>query len=160
MYNQYLKIKQSKIGKSVFCNMDIPANVPILEFGGEVYNKDIPPDQDVLQIGPNIYLSPSGNIGDKIKHSCNPNCHVHIVGTRAFLYSTYVIVANSELTFDYSTNSTDTIDSWQMQCNCGSFNCRKVISGFQYLTDPIKEEYKQKGLIPLFMIHNIFMKNK
>ena len=158
MYTQHLKRKQSKVGLGVFTDMNIPANVPILEFGGEVYNKEIPPGQDVLQIGPNIYLSPSGNIGDKVKHSCSPNCHVHIVGTRAFLYSTYVIVADTELTFDYSANSTDTTDSWQMQCNCGSFNCRKIISGFHYLSDSVKDEYKQKGLIPLFMTHNIFMK--
>lgn len=158
MYNQHLKIKPSKNGKGVFTEIKIPANSAILEFGGSFHDNKSPPGPDVLQVGPNIYLSPSGNIGDKVRHSCNPNCYLHIVGGRAFLYSLYVIIANTEITFDYSTNSTDAKSDWQIQCTCGSFNCRKVISGFSYLTDEQKEDYKKRGLLPLFMTHNIFMK--
>jgi hypothetical protein len=157
MYDNNLQIKSTKTGKGVFTNIQIPINSPILEFGGEL-NIEKNPSQDVLQIGPNFYLSPSGNLGDKIRHSCNPNCYLHIVGQRAILYSAYVIQADSELTFDYSTSSTDTTDTWQMNCQCGSYNCRKIISGFDYLNDDIKTDYKSKGLIPLFMNHNIFMK--
>jgi hypothetical protein len=70
----------------------------------------------------------------------------------------YVIRAGSEITFDYSTSSTDTLDKWQMNCNCGAVNCRKVISGLQYLDESLKEEYKKKGMIPLFLTHPIFLK--
>ena len=76
---------------------------------------------------------------------------LHIVGKRAFLYSLYVIKANSELTFDYSTSSTDTYDTWKMNCKCCYIKCRKVISGFDYLSDEIKEKYKEKNMIPLFI---------
>jgi len=158
MYNQNLSLVLTKTGVGVFTNIKIPANSIVLEFGGDLHDNKKIPQPEVLQIGPNYYLSPSGNIGDAVRHNCNPNCYLHIVGKRAFLYSTYVIEPNTEITFDYSTSSTDTLDSWTMQCNCGSFNCRKVISGLQYLDPLLQEEYKQKGIIPLFMITNIFMK--
>jgi hypothetical protein len=158
MFVQHLKLQPNKNSKGVFTNIKIPANSIILEFGGDLHDISKLAGPDVLQVGSNFYLSPSGNIGDKIRHSCNPNSYLHIVGQRAFLYSIYVIEPDTEITFDYSTNSTDTLDTWQMQCTCGSFNCRKVISGFHYLNETQQEEYKNKGLVPLFMTTNIFMK--
>jgi hypothetical protein len=158
MYIQHLSLVKTKNGEGVFTNIQIPANSIILEFGGELHDPKKAAGPEVLQVGPNYYLSPSGNIGDNIRHSCNPNCYLHVIGKRAFLYSTYVVEPNTEITFDYSTNSSDTLDTWQMQCNCGAFNCRKVISGLDYLSEQQKEEYKKKGLIPLFMTINIFMK--
>lgn len=161
MYTSHLKIKPVNTGKGVFANIQIPANIPILEFGGDLNaTQDVSQDvsQDVLQIGPNFYLNPSGNIGDKVRHSCNPNCYLHIIGKRAMLYSAYLIQPESELTFDYATSSTDNLDKWKMDCKCGAYNCRKVISGLHYVSPAVQEEYKTKGLVPLFMTHSIFMK--
>lgn len=156
MYKQYLL----RDNKKVITTMDIKPNMPILEFSGSIFKeKDLPADaKDYLQIGPNIYLGLSGDIEDKIRHSCNPNCMLHIVGNRAILYSLYLIPANMELTFDYSTSSTDTYDKWKMDCKCGQFNCRKLISGFDYLEEDKKAEYNKKGMIPIFIANPIFMK--
>ena len=41
-----------------------------------------------------------------------------------------------------------------MECKCGSFNCRKVISGFAHLSEELQKEYKffkQYGGIKKFM---------
>lgn len=161
MYNEYLKVLPCKNGKGVFTTVDIPANVPIIEVTGTVYaEKDLPDPNHpaLLQVGPNIFIGPSGTTDDYINHSCNPNCLLHIVGNRAIVYSMYVIKAGNELTFDYSTSSTDTHDKWKMECNCEDYNCRGVISGYQYLDAKLQEEYKKKGMIPIFLTNPIFMK--
>lgn len=165
MYNSHLKLATSSFagGLGVFTTVDIPANAPIYELTGNVLSESElvdPNDPAVLQIGNDLFLSPSGEIDDRINHSCNPNCKLNIVGKRAFIYSAYVIKAESELTFDYSTSSTDTYDTWKMDCKCGNFICRKVISGFDYLDESLKEEYKRKGMVPIFISNPNFFKKK
>lgn len=158
MYNGYLTVRPNKNELGVFTTVDIPARTPIIEYTGDFFNSDNIPGPDVLQIAHNLYIGPSGNADYVINHSCNPNCFLHIIGKRAILMSLYQIKHGSELNFDYSTTSTDTLDEWKMDCNCGSFNCRKVISGFQYLDTKQQEEYKKNGMIPLFITHKIFIK--
>jgi hypothetical protein len=161
MYNKHLVVKPNKTGVGVFTTVEIPAGEPIIEVTGQVYTEEKLPDPNdpaLIQIGPNIFIGPSGTIDDFIGHSCSPNCLLRAVGNRAIIYSMYVIRANTEITFDYSTSSTDTLDKWQMNCNCGAFNCRRVISGYQYLDENLKEEYKKRGMIPLFLTNPIFLK--
>jgi hypothetical protein len=161
MYYAYLKVTDSKNGKGVFTSVEIPANTPILEVRGQiVLEKDLGnlDPAYVLQVGPNSYIGPSGGVDDYVNHNCSPNCYLHIVGNRAILYSLYVIPKGAELTFDYSTSSTDTLDVWKMDCKCSSFKCRKVISGFQYLDENLKKEYIDKGMVPMFMTNPIFRK--
>lgn len=162
MYLTYLKRIPIGKRKGVITTTAIPANVPVCEIKGDVLTVDklsaIDKPEDALQIGPDVYLGPTGQITDHIRHSCNPNCMIHTVGNRTILYSMYVIKANSEVTFDYSTSSTEGLDSWQMECNCGSFNCRKTISGFYHLEDKLQEEYKIKGIAALFIREPIFLR--
>jgi len=162
MYSKYLHTKSTQKGTGVFTKISIPANAVILEFTGDIIPKEQTTFQpsDVLQVGSNRVIGPSGAIDDFINHSCNPNCLVYIVGNRAFLYSLYEIPVNSELTFDYSTSSTDLISEWRMDCKCGSYNCRKTISGFQYLDEDLKKEYIQKGMVPVFITNPNFYQKK
>lgn len=157
MYDKYIKYIPKK---GVFTQTDIPANIPICEFKGSVYTDyqllNQPNKNDFLQIGPNTYLSPSGNVDDHIRHSCNPNCVIKPAGCRAILYSLHFIKADSEITFDYSTTSTDTLDSWSMKCNCGSYNCRKIISGFHLLNPELQKDYNNKKITALFIRNPIF----
>jgi SET domain len=160
MFTQYLKVAKSKIGEGLFTTIEIPTDVPIEEPHGKIYTAQEmpdPSDANVLQVGPNDYLNISGSLR-YINHSCDPNCRFSVVGNRAVLYSLYVIPANAELTFDYSTTSTDTHETWKMNCICGSHKCRKVISGYQYLDPSLQEEYKKKGAIPLFITFPVFQK--
>lgn len=160
MYNSYLKIGDGKIGKGIFTTIEIPANVPIAEANGPTHQySKVPTDPNLLQVGVDIFMASSGNmLPDYINHSCDPNCRFHMMGNRAILYSLYVIPAKAELTFDYSTTSTDTHETWQMPCACGSNKCRKTISGYQYLSPELQEEYKGKGMIPLFITTQMFQK--
>jgi uncharacterized protein len=161
MYKQYLSIKPAKNGYGVFTSIEIPAAVAILEVTGTIYAEQDVPDPTnpyLLQVGPNVFIGPSGTFDDFINHSCDPNCRVRISGNRAIIFSLYVIRAGMELTFDYSTTATDTLEKWQMNCNCGSVKCRKVISGFQYLPTSLQEEYKGKGMLPLYITSSILRK--
>jgi hypothetical protein len=163
MYNKYLKVEKSKTnGNGIFTTIEIPAGVPIAEALGPVFAEgDLPDPKDpsILQIGTNTYMASSGGLlPDNINHSCDPNCTFQVIGNRAILFSLYVIPAGAELTFDYSTTSTDDLEKWQMKCTCGSNKCRKVISGYQYLDPSLQEEYKKKGMIPLFITFPVFHK--
>lgn len=155
MYKQYLKSEPSKMGgRGTFTTTEIPAGQPIMEIVGPVMlDREIVVDDYsmYLQVGPNTFIGMSGDVDDTINHSCDPNCYVHVVGNRAILYSLYVIPSGAELTFDYSTTSTDTHSTWKMDCKCGSFKCRKVISGYQYLSDEIKANYLKRNMVPLFI---------
>lgn len=164
MYNKYLKVQQSKTGAmGTFTTIDIPANVPIIEITGTIYtDKTLPDPNDptVLQVGPDTFIGPSGGCDDSIQHSCDPNCLIHVVGNRAILYSMYVIKAGMEITFDYSTTSTDTLDTWKMDCKCGSVNCRKIISGFQCLDEKTKKEMLDKNIVPIYIARPGFIQKR
>jgi hypothetical protein len=163
MYKQYLEIKNCKNGKGLFTTVQIPANSMILEVTGSVWSDKEVPDMNhpaLLQIGPNSYIGPSGEGDDYINHHCDPNCWMNIVGNRAFLYSLYVIPIDAELTFDYSITSTESYDSWKMNCNCGSYKCRRVISGAQYLDTPLIEKYRSKNMLPLYITNPGMMQSR
>jgi hypothetical protein len=160
LYKQYLKVAPSKTGSGVFTSVRIPAKSPVIEVTGDLFTSATADHNHpaLLQIGSDTYLGPSGDVDDYVNHSCNPNCFLHVVGNRAILFSLYDIPIGSEITFDYSTTSTDSLEQWKMECQCGDFNCRKIISGFHYLPPTLVEEYKKNGIIPLFMKDPIFMK--
>ena len=160
MISQYLEIKDLKNGeKGIFTKIFIPKNKSIIEVSGEIHTEKTMPDPNHpawIQITNKLFIGPSGGKDDYIRHNCNPNSYLHVVGKRAIVYSLYDILPNSEITFDYSTTSTDTLDTWKINCNCGSYNCRKIISGYQYLDENLKKEYENKGIVPLFITNGIF----
>lgn len=159
MYESYLKVQSVKTGVGIVTNVKIPANVPIIEALGKVLTLDQLPnlnDPALLQVGPNTYMCGTGRlVPDYINHSCDPNCYFHIVGNRAILYSLYIIPVGSELTFDYSTTCNESPEQWKMNCSCGSYKCRKEISGFQYVNSVIQNQYKEKNILPLYITTQI-----
>lgn len=154
-YSKHLEIRANKIGHGLFTTVSIPSNTPIIEALGKVLTTNELPDpnnQNLLQVGPNTFMCSTGHlVPDHIHHSCDPNCYFHVVGNRAILFSMYLIPTNSELTFDYSTTSTESKKQWNMKCNCESFKCRKEISGFQYLDESTQMFYKNKGILPIYI---------
>jgi len=160
MYKQYLKVGSSKTGQGVFTTIKIPAKQPVIEVTGDVFSNETADHNHpaLLQVSSNLYIGPSGGPDDYINHSCNPNCFLHCIGKRAILFSLYDIPADTEITFDYSTSSTDNLDKWKMDCLCGDPNCRKVISGFQYLSPEKVKEYTEKGIVPMFLRNLDFAK--
>ena len=159
MFNNAIRKQKINDTTIIVSTMEIPKNTPIIEITGNLYKKDNKPQNAdlYLQVSNQWFIGPSGGLDDVIRHSCNPNCYLRIVGKRAILYSIYNIRSGVELTFYYSTSSTESIGEWKMECHCGSYNCRKIISGFQHLDIKLQEEYKKKGMIPLFITNPMFI---
>lgn len=148
-FNSSLKLVETKGKKSVFSKVKLNKNLPIYEFTGSLVTLDEITDHSYyLQISPISYMGPSGDYDDYINHSCNPNCYIHIVGNRAFLYTLNVILPNTEITFDYSLTSSLSKDIWNMSCTCNHFLCRKEISGYQYLPKDLKLKYEKLNIVP------------
>lgn len=154
VFHQNLKVVETNRGKGVITLADVPINTVIFEFKGSFFTKEtlVHESPYFLQIGANKFLGPSGDYDDYINHSCNPNCGLRIVGSRAFLVSLHHISVSTEITFDYSTSSNDTLDEWKMECKCGAFKCRKNISGYQYLDKALKENYEKLGVVPSYLV--------
>jgi uncharacterized protein len=75
-------------------------------------------------------------------HSCNPNClpldETHWVAERD-------IKAGEELTIDYATFDSNIYECIQI-CFCGSTNCRKYVTRYDYRLKELQERYKDKFL--------------
>lgn len=139
-----IELKNAKI----VAKSNIIANSPIIELIGEL--SSLPFEEADLQIGNSLYLKPTGGIIDAIKHSCNPNAYLYIIGKRVFLYSLFNLKEGMEITYDYSLSSTDDENTWSMSCNCGVY-CRKKVSGFQTLSKEIKDKYIKLGIVPIYL---------
>lgn len=77
-----------------------------------------------------------------VNHSCDPNAGVRNDG---ILFALRPIATDEEITFDYSTSVNET--HWSMECQCGSPNCRGVITDFQSIPHDRKEYYREKGAL-------------
>ena len=105
---------------------------------------------NLLQIGTNLYLDLTGYSSYFINHSCTPNCFIRVVANTAFLLSLLPIKEGDELTFDYSSTSTEDHTTWSMKCNCSIFGCRKTISGFNALAEKHKQSYDM-NIVPNYV---------
>lgn len=156
-FHKNLKIKETKDkGRGLFSEVPLAAGDIIFEFGGDILTAAQVKERKIdfnntLQIGLDKYLGLSGDLDDYINHSCNPNCGVRIVGSRALLLTLWEVKPGMELTFDYSTTSSDTKENWTLNCLCGSANCRKEISGYQYLDASLKDFYESRNVVPDYL---------
>lgn len=96
-----------------------------------------------------------------MNHSCNPNCAYKFQTiSRKSVIALKDIPAGEELTHDYTACSIDQFDGncfWELKCDCGSQNCRKIVNGdflqmprewqrkyYNFLPNSIKRKYKNK----------------
>lgn len=130
----------------------------VLRFGGpviDVVNVPFPlkPEEDhYLQIGKRTYLGPSGNIDDLVNHSCDPNCKVTIAHGVVALIALCEIEKDEEVTFDYSTTSTEDLSKWSLTCMCESPRCRRIISGFHTVPKETQQDYIARKLVPAYVL--------
>lgn len=84
-----------------------------------------------------------------MNHSCDPNLGF---SSDDELSAMRDIKAGEELTYDYSTAD---IGDWKASwnCNCGSNNCRKIITGNDCLNKKFQEKYK--NYLPSWVVEYI-----
>ena len=97
------------------------------------------------------YLDPDGEIGQYANHSCNPNAGIVRRGRRLMLKAIVPIAAGAEITHDYST-LLGADDVWQMRCNCGESNCRRVVRNIGRLPAERLKDYRRLGIIPDYIL--------
>lgn len=107
---------------------------------------------DDLFIGP---LSEAERTGSMIfsNHSCDPNIGVR--GQIVFV-AMRKISAGEELTHDWATTDDD---EYEMECRCGTLNCRKIITGKDWQKPELQERYR--GYISQYLESKIaLLRNK
>jgi len=146
-------------GKGVFSKKNFFVGDFIMDFGGKIYQlEDLPKPYDTvddhyMQIDDTLYLGPSGAFDDFINHSCDPNCGVQINGEKVQLLAIKNIAVGDELTWDYSTTMAE--DNWEMDCLCGTRNCRGRIRDFKYLPVEIQKQYLLAKVVPEYILRKL-----
>jgi uncharacterized protein len=101
-------------------------------------SQDPPTYVDAITVAADAHLVlPEGETIHFLNHSCDPNVwHID-----AFTIAARRDVAvNEELTIDYATHSG--LTTFRMDCSCGSFHCRRVITGDDWRLKVLQERYQ------------------
>lgn len=156
----YLIVKDSRNGKGIFTTKDITAKDEVYEVSGkfmtvaEVESEGIlsPLSANTYRFSRDLYLSPSGTIGDFLNHSCEPNSYIKKEGDHLYVCAINNISAGSEILIDYSTIMAPD-DSWSMECNCDAKLCRGKIERFVSLPEQVQELYRSIHIVPEYILN-------
>ncbi len=151
--NPKLEVRKSRINrKGVFAKEKIIQGTRLAIFGGrlmlinEIKNLPEHLQEYTMQIEEHFLLGPSQNETepeetDFFNHSCEPNSGFK---GQMFLVAMRDIKKNEEITFDYAMVVSESIGSdivFEMECRCGSSNCRKKITENDWKLPEIQKKY-------------------
>jgi SET domain-containing protein len=151
--NPRLEVRNSKIGgKGVFAKENIIRGTRLAIFGGELMSIDeirnLPEhlQEYTMQIEERFILGPLQNATepdetDFFNHSCEPNSGFK---GQMFLVAMRDIKKNEEITFDYAMVVSESVGCdfvFEMECKCGSSNCRKKITENDWKLPEIQKKY-------------------
>jgi SET domain-containing protein len=140
-------IKESSIqGRGLFAAKAIRKGEVVAVKGGHIFNREtldrvkktLGPAE--IQIGEDLFIGPLSEgerEGSMIfsNHSCDPN--IGVLGQIAFV-ALRNIRSGEELTHDWAMTDDD---RYKMKCNCGSKDCRKIITGKDWKRKELQEKY-------------------
>ncbi len=154
MFNyKNLSIKKTRNGYGIFAEKDFLKGADVFEIKGKLMTLDEGEEIDekirdnAFRFSKDEYISPQGEIGDFLNHSCNPNSGIVKRGDKLWLIAIRNIRQGEEITLDYSTITADD-DIWEMNCNCGEKECRSIIKNFETLSEELKEKYLKLKVVP------------
>jgi uncharacterized protein len=161
--NKKLEVRESEThNKGVFAKEPVKKGERIAIFGGSIMRIDdihtLPPNvQDyAMQIEERMVIANRSHIPedtDYFNHSCNPNCGF---SGQTFLVAMRDIAAGEEITFDYAMTISESIGSdivFELDCKCGSPNCRKKITENDWKLPELRARYK--GYFSEYIKHKI-----
>ena len=157
--NSHLIVKRAKNGKGLFSKKNFKKGEIIFTLKGKLipdskfmtYSKKI--RDNCFRFNENSYLSPKGEFGDFINHSCKPNCKIKKARGKLFVVAINNIKSGKELVFDYSTTLAND-DFWVMKCFCKEKNCRNEIGQFKLLPKSIQKKYLKDNLVSKHILKN------
>jgi SET domain-containing protein len=131
-------------GLGVFALEPIASGETIAAWGGEVMNRaefdaqsehrrthGIQVDEDLYMVGPE-----TPDPADFANHCCEPNAG--IVGN-ILLVAMAPIAQGEEICFDYAMADTDDYD--EFVCECGTSQCRRLVTGGDWRIPELQERY-------------------
>lgn len=151
--NPGLEVRNSKIGgRGVFAREDVIRGTRLAIFGGklmfidEIRNLPEHLQEYTMQVEERFILGPPQNSTypdetDFFNHSCEPNSGFK---GQMFLVAMRDIKNNEEITFDYAMVVSESVGSdfvFEMECKCGSSNCRKKITENDWKIPEIQKKY-------------------
>lgn len=151
---KHFYVGNSKIeGRGLIAGEDIPKGKVITRIKGPAKFKINKSKRDALShpdwvgVKKNIWIDPK-RPHKFLNHSCSPSA-----GMRGItIISLRDIKEGEEITVDYSTIEGDS--RWEMPCDCGNSNCRKIIRSVEYLTP---EQFKAIRYVPAYF-KNLYLK--
>lgn len=143
-----------KIGLGLVATDLIPKGSTVILFGGKImtWNEVLSLDPDMqnipYQIADDLFFGiefrEDLGIGERINHSCNPNCGFT---SEMKLIAIRNILPGEDVTMDYATRTS--LDSYRLECRCSEPNCRGFVTGNDWKISEIQErlgEYYQPYL--------------
>jgi len=98
---------------------------------------------DSLQVGLEMDMD-LDETSRTFNHNCNPNAGLRNISE---LFAIRNIKKGEEITYDYSATIGPNIDSslWNMKCECGSYNCRKILGNVLTIPEKTLKRYNKLG---------------
>jgi SET domain-containing protein len=152
-------VKESSIhGKGLFAVAPIAQGEIVCVKGGHIFDRQTLRSMPEwyraaeIQIADELFIGPrseSEREGSMIfsNHSCEPN--IGVQGQIVFV-AMRDIEAGEELTHDWAMTDDD---HYEMRCDCGARNCRKVITGRDWQRLDLQEKYR--GYISSYLAEKI-----
>jgi len=147
-----LVVGNSKIdGKGVFATKDIKEGEVVTIWGGIVVTIDefkagkgmphtnVGIDEGIFLAEPPDIDPDNMGVDEYTNHSCDPNLWLQDEIT---LIAKRDIKAGEELTMDYAVELADASYVMKKPCNCGAKNCRKTITGKDWMLPEVQEVNK------------------
>ncbi len=155
--SEIIYIGTSINGKGLFAKCDIKDGEVIFQIKGKLITfveddeLDSQTKSNTIRFSKTNFINPEGKLSELINHSCNPNSKVYKKNNKLFISAIKSIMKNKEITFDYSTVLASD-DIWQMKCNCGEKNCRKIIKMFKNLPLKLRKDYIDHQIVPKYIL--------
>jgi SET domain-containing protein len=142
------EVRESPIhGRGLFAKQTIAAGEIVAVKGGYIFTRkewttlERQLGSSEVQISEELFIAPAGEEQREgcmlyTNHSCDPN--IAIQGQIVFV-AMKDIAPDEELTHDWAT--TDDLD-YVMQCNCRRPNCRRIVTGKDWMKKELQEKYK------------------
>ena len=140
-------VKDSAIhGKGLFAAQAILKDEIVCIKGGAIFDRETLKEMPAwfraaeIQVAEELFIGPlreEDRDGSMIfsNHSCDPN--IGVQGQIVFV-AMRNIQAGEELTHDWATTDDDT---YELQCNCGSSRCRKILTGKDWQRSDLQKKY-------------------
>jgi uncharacterized protein len=152
-----ITVRAAKNGLGLFSKCVVIKNETIFEVMGVLVSGDAGDTMsesaraNLFRYDADSYISPEGNVGAYLNHSCEPNSKVVKRGRKLYVVAIHTIAKGKEVCVDYATIAASD-DVWQMRCSCGSIECRKKIGRYIDLPAQLQRSYMRRGVVPEYIL--------